>query len=184
MEEEINQNTIMNNPGRMNSDLVQIRLDCKDLHREVEEFLNGTATAETVDENGQYLATSVVVSDPLANPKGVGRIMNIIRMRINPQVVQGNFSEDMFCNYVADFREELMKQTIFNCYNWNVIDDEVDYMIDNIVGMVQPFMSRLIDNKERESYSTISSSREVVDNRGNNGLLSSLGSFGRNRGQV
>jgi hypothetical protein len=44
---------------------------------------------------------------------------------------------------------------------WNIDYNDVEIIIDSIMNMVEPFLSRLIDNKERESYSN---SARVIEN--------------------
>jgi len=58
----------------------------------------------------------------------------------------------MFDMYVEDVHVDLVCFLVNNCYNWEIDDDDIDVVVDFIMKLVIPFMTRLIDNKERESY--------------------------------
>jgi hypothetical protein len=58
----------------------------------------------------------------------------------------------LYQNYVAEVHDGLNVNLMNNLYNWEIDEDNYEPIIDFIMNLVQPFISRLIDNKERESY--------------------------------
>lgn len=156
-----------------NSTFVQLRLDTNELIYKINMFLSAKEKVTKLGKDGWY-EVEEQTSEPLANKRGVSAIVNIVQFRLNPQVVSGNFNMDQFQNYICWFRKELASQVVLNCYTWDITDSNLNYIIDNICGMVEPFMSRLIGDGERESYKQSIVSREVHSNQKQGGLFSSF----------
>jgi hypothetical protein len=51
-------------------------------------------------------------------------------------------------------RNELTKMIVINLYSWDVRTQDAESIIDFIMNLIEPFLSRLVDNKERESYAS------------------------------
>ena len=118
---------------------------------------------------------------PKANDEGIQSLLNWIRTIVNPQVVQGNFPTDspshstMYENYVFWNRVDLAQMVVVNLYKWNLNTKDANVIIDSIMNMIEPFMTRLIDNKERESYeATIQHKESTTTPNENTGLLGGL----------
>lgn len=88
----------------------------------------------------------------LANPNGVQAILSLVRSVINSQTVQGNFTRADLDDYICEVHVSLVSDIVENCYEWGIQDHKLNYIMDKIMSLVIPFMTRTIDNKERESY--------------------------------
>ena len=138
---------------------LQIRLETSQIIENVEMFLRGAIiVVKQDDETGKISTQRADRGQPKANDLGIQSLLNWLQLILNPQVVQGNFPVDspshssMYEDYVYNVRIDLSSMIITNCYNWGIIDEDIEMLIDSIMNVVEPFMTRLIDNKERESY--------------------------------
>jgi len=153
-------NTIAQINRAMNQyNLLQVRLDTSDILNQIKMFLN--AEIEIVEKDpttGQYKRSIIPLGKPYANRKGISRLMNWMQMTINAQVVQGNFPMDIkgsstkYDQFIYEFHTNLAHMLMLNLYNYGIDDEEYPMIIDSINNLVVPFMTRLIGNKERESY--------------------------------
>ena len=96
-------------------------------------------------------------------------------MIINPQNVQGNLKKEMYDDQVFYARCEITSAIIRNCVDWEIQDNKLKMIIDTILRSVELYLTRLIDNLERESYKGGFQSREViVQGAKTGGILSSI----------
>lgn len=146
---------------------MEIRLNPKRVLADIELFLSGKRKIIVTDERGQYAEVAQALGKPLANMEGINSVLQMISMRINEQVVQGNFDREQYEDNIYWTRRDLAVAIVQNCNLWGISDTKLNMIIDSIMGFLEPFMSRLIDNKERESYAQQFVSREVI-NQGNN----------------
>lgn len=151
MTEEQTQATI--NRYAASASALQLRLDTQPLLDNIEIFLRGGKIIVEQDPKGKIKSREVKMGKPKANDLGIQGILNIVSSVINPQVVQGNFDEDLYNDFIYRFHINLATNIISNCPDWKIIDEDIDVIIDFIMPLVEAFTSRLIDNKERESYS-------------------------------
>lgn len=159
---------------------LRIRLDTEEVLQRIELFLSGKRTVVNQNpETGKIESSTIKLGVAKANDDGIQSIVNWISATINPQVVQGNFPCDprgnceKYDDYVMEYHKELATLLIGNIYNWEVNEDEVDGIIEFIMLLIMPFMSRLIGDGERKSYGetmrTIESN--VMRSKGNFPLL-------------
>lgn len=152
-----NQITVLNKAIN-NYNLLQLRLDPSHLIDEIKMFLNAEIEVVNQDNDGNFKREVIPIGIPKANKRGIASILNWIQMTINPQVVQGNFTKngqgksDMYERYIEEFQKDLGDMIYINLYNYEIDENEAQCIIDAILNLVKPFMTRLIDNKERESY--------------------------------
>ena len=132
---------------------LQLRLDTQPLLDNIEVFLRGGKIIVEQDKKGRIVSRRVTMGDPKANDLGIQSIINIVGSIINPQAVQGNFDVDQYDNFIYGFHINLATNIIANSPNWKIDDKDIDVIVDFIMPLVETFSSRLIDNKERESYS-------------------------------
>lgn len=157
MEDSENRKSLYSNPVN-DYNVIQTRLDTRDLLERIELFLRGAKQGIVESEDGSIREHKIMLGKPKANDTGVQSILNWVSATVNPHTVQGNFVADkhgqseMFDNYIEEYHIELATSLVANCYNWEIDDDEIDSIIDFIMLMIIPFMSRLIDNEERKSY--------------------------------
>jgi len=157
MEEQDNYQVASTIKAMNDFNLLQIRLDTSQILEQVKMFLN--AEIEIVKEvNGQYLREVLKVGEPKANKKGVASILNWVQMSVNPQVVQGNFPLDKkglsiaYNEYIESYQKNLGQMLMVNIYDYDIREEEYEMVIDSLMNIVIPFMSRLIGDKERSSY--------------------------------
>lgn len=147
------------NGGYNSASALQIRLETNGIIENIEMFLRGAIIVVNQDEKtGKITSSRVNKGQPKASDQGIQSILNWIQLILNPQVVQGNFPVDapghssMYEEYIYAVRMDLTMIILNNCYKWNIADEDIELLIDSIMNAVEPFMTRLIDNKERESY--------------------------------
>lgn len=137
---------------------LKIRLDTTQLLDQIAAYLRGTTQIVEQDKHGAIKTRTEVTGVPKANPHGIQSIINWISATTNTQTVQGNFPIDKhgvsqrYDSYIEEYHIELTELLVVNCYHWQINDDEINGIIEFVMLMIIPFMSRLIDNKERESY--------------------------------
>jgi len=156
---EDNQSTIASINKAMNQyNLLQVRLDTSQIMNEIKMFLNAEIEIVTQTDDGKINRNVISIGKAKANKEGINSILNWLQLVVNPQAVQGNFSVDKtgfsekYEQYIEDFQKNLSTMLMVNLYNYNINEDEYEGIIDGMMNLIIPFMSRLIGNKERESY--------------------------------
>lgn len=159
-EQESSLNTTTSlNKGYNVASALQVRLDSSQIIENVELFLRGTKLVVEQDPTTNKITTKrLPLGKAKANDIGVQSVLNWIQLILNPQIVQGNFPVDspahstMYEDYIYYARIDFTEMLIINCYDWEICDNDINVIVDSIMNAVEPFMTRLIDNKERESY--------------------------------
>ena len=138
---------------------VEIRLNTNKLLEKIEIFLRGGKTVYLYNENKELQTEYVQTGKQKCNDLGVQTLHNRISGTINAQTVQGNFmlnpktqESDQYHNYIEEYNKELATLVILNLYDWDMREADAEGVINFIMLLIIPFMTRLIDNKERESY--------------------------------
>lgn len=157
---EESNNTISTINRAMNQyNLLQIRLSTDTIIDQAKMFLNSEIEVINQDANGDVRREIISIGVPKANKRGTASILNWIQMVVNPQVVQGNFPEDgkgktstMYDNYIEECQKDLMDLLMINIYKYDIDEDEIQGIVDAMMNLIKPYMTRLIGNKERESY--------------------------------
>lgn len=171
------------NQGFNQASALQIRLDTVTIIENVELFLRGAKIQVEQNEKGEIITKRIPLGKPRANDLGIQGILNWLQLVLNPQVVQGNFSTEAgkyspkYEDYIFYLRIDLAQAILINCYEWEIAEQDMDLIVDSIMSAVEPYMTRLIDNKERESYANTITHNET--NRVNEGKGFSL--FGTNK---
>lgn len=165
------------NEGFQDFSALKIRLDTYELHQRIETYLRGQRLVLSYDANGVPNETFESLGKAKANEIGIQTIMAIITGVVNPQTVQGNFDKRDFEDFMFDFHTSLARNIIANCEDWDIEDKDLNPIIDFIVHLVKPFMSRTIDNEERKGYgrSTMMSESIMNKNKARGFRLPSLG---------
>lgn len=135
-----------------NISALQIRLDTTKTVDDFKMYLSGEIIEQSVDEQGNVRTTKISMGKPKANKIGVQSIMSLITMLINTQVVQGNFTDDRYENYIEEAHKSILDHIIENMYLWGIDEHDLNHIIDTMMLIIQAYVSRLIDNKEREGY--------------------------------
>lgn len=170
---EVSYNTTSSRRNYSDSTALKLRLETKELIENIELFLKGEKILFLPDESGKIELKSLVKGKPKANDKGIQAILNFISCIVNPSVVQGNFKSDRKSGYCPGYEQYIHETEIdlscilmVNLINWDISEDDYDLIIDFIMKLIIPFMTRLIDNEERKGYSENlkAQSTEVIRN--------------------
>lgn len=170
---------ILSNQGYTNAGIIQIRLDTDLLLEKIELYLSGLKKQSQFDPKTETVREEfVAVGKPKANKEGVQAIITFIQSVVNPQTVQGNIDETRCYGIIADARMDLTKMILISRGDWDIDSKETDAIIQFCMNTIKIFLTRTIDNLERQSYGTFQT-REVQTRQDNNkGFLGGL--FGRN----
>jgi len=161
-EQPIDSNVQMyDNRGFINSSIVQIRLDTSKVIDELKIYLSGKIIMQEQNEDGTTKLVAKKLGKEKCNDQGLQSILSFVATTFNSQVVQGSYDMETWRHNIFFIRKELTKMIIISRKIWNIDYNDVEIIIDSIMNMVEPFLSRLIDNKERESYSN---SARVIEN--------------------
>jgi len=144
-----------NNGGFEGASVLQVRLDTQPIIQEIEFFLRGKEINTWVDpDTGRAIEKLENSGEPKANKRGIQAVLNYCRSLINSQVVQGNFTkEQYYFDFIKEKRIELAQRLTINYYDWELpSEDVITEIVDFIMNLIEPFLTRLIGNKERDSY--------------------------------
>ena len=141
------------NLAYMTPSALQMRLETIDKIEAIELFLSGVKTYTVQDEQtGKISIVKQKVGKRLMNDEGVSHITNYVGSIINPQVVQGNYDEEWYRNMLEMTHKRLAFIITVNRPYWEIDTNSRYSIIGFIMEYVKPYLSRLLDNKERESY--------------------------------
>ena len=163
MTEQDNKEVYMTNNENFNDfNALQVRLNTEPILKDIEFYLKGVHEIVEIDENGDPVIKRVKYSNPKANNEGVHSLLSFIKTRFNSQVVQGNIEsfEDLV-NFLSYEREDLTEFIMHNLYDWDMKEREIGGIIDIIIGQQRLFLSRLVNNAERESFNNTIQHRET-----------------------
>jgi hypothetical protein len=167
------QEYVTSNQEHVVQGVIQLRLDTQPMLDSIEAFLRGRRML------GYDQQTFKPVYGPIgstkANEEGIQTIMSWITPLFSPHTVQGNYSDrDELNGYLCYVQKGLAKVIMANREEWEIKRQDYCGIIRFIMCTAEPFFSRLIQNKERESYQ--STVRTVETNRQE--VPSSNGFFG------
>lgn len=140
--------------GYQNNGLITIRLDTQPMLDSVEAFLKGTKVIG-------YKETPMGALTPIygtagkakANDEGIQSIMAWITPLFSPHTVQGNYKDREELNqYLCYIQKGLAKYIMSNREAWGIKRQDYSGVIRMVMNTAEPFYSRLLENKERESY--------------------------------
>jgi hypothetical protein len=173
------QSMLANNAAYVNQSALEMRLDTKELLAAIQKFLTGEMAYTVQDKDtGEIKITTVKTGEPLANQIGINHIINLVSSIINPATVQGNYTDDWWRECLVRLRGQLAAIIVCNTVKWEIEPTaRKSIMVFIMDGLVVPFTSRLIDNKERESYANTIRSVEAshIHDRTHSGLLNKVG---------
>jgi len=141
---------------------IKLKLDTSPLVERTREFISGKKIEYLEDKDGNIISREVVVGLPYANEEGVRAIVNLTDMSANNHSVQGNLNRDEYYTFISGTRKELTLAIVLNCYEWDIDETKLAMIIDNLMRFIKLFLSRTIDNKERESLMSQFQTREVI----------------------
>ncbi len=153
-----NSSSERNYMSQVNSDSAVIyRLNPDEVVLRIESYLRGGYDREYYDDAlGEVRTRFVKTGDKVLNEKGVQSVMASVKSVLNASVVQGNFDEARFVKYCEELHDRLAFNLMLNKDKWGVLDNGTYHnVVGNIMSTVYPFMSRLVDNKERDGLNVI-----------------------------
>lgn len=146
------QQVTSSNQGYNTSSVIEKRLETQALLDQIETFLRGHQLIphEVAGKGIHFL--KVPCGKNKCNDVGVQSIMAFMHSIINPSVVQGNLTLEQYGNYIYETNVSLVQNIVINSDNWQISDEDIEVICDFVMSLVIPYVSRTIDNKERESY--------------------------------
>lgn len=146
---------------------LRYRLDTEQLRHEIRLFLQGK-TEELQRQENRLVQVTKDVGRRLANDVGIQRIMARLAFILNSSVVQGNLTTDRYEVFMERTRKSLAKHVFVNLYDYDIKEEEYDFVVDNIMDAVELFVSRTINDGERRSYTGWMIHNERTDTGRNN----------------
>lgn len=151
------------NNEQMISGAMSMRLDTRPFIKDFENFLRNKRTILVQDKNGQVSENEVTLGPPLATEVGIAGLSNMLQMRFNQHLAQGNFKTDFsYRDWISSVRENISIAVIDKAPDWGVRDSDVRMIIDNMMDPVEIFATRPIDDKEREHLVPAIQSKENI----------------------
>jgi hypothetical protein len=141
-------------PNRDNSFMLY-RLNTDSLTHQLRITLSGKREDIYQDEKGNIVTTEVDLAEELLNKEGQNYIINWFQGIVNSSCVQANLKEDVYWNSVASYREQIATFLFINFNSWQVKEHTFDLIVESILNTIRLFITRTIDNKERESYGEV-----------------------------
>lgn len=172
-EEERGESWNMSNDGYTAAGVIQIRLDMGPELDQIEAFLRGRRIVGYEEgSNGALLPKIVNYGSPKMNEEGVQTLMSWLTGHFSPSTVQGNFDEDRYDDYIFELDVQTRVMIATNRAKWGIKIEDFISIGDFIMLKARPFFSRLINNKERESYAQTMRSVESNSVKSGAGLMS------------
>ena len=152
MDEQIK--TTSNHAQFIEPNVLQLRLDTNELIEKIEVFISGKRITYLQDRTtGKPVAHEVKVGEPIANQSGTQCIINWLQLQLNAAVVQGYIKEvDQYFYFLERTRKTLAKILLVNSPAWKIKRENRQLIISSIMNMLELFVSRTLDNTERDSY--------------------------------
>lgn len=167
------QSTNQSNDGYTNAGVIQLRLDTGPLLDQLEAFFRGRRIIGYKEEHGAVIPVYGDVGKAKMNSIGVQSLMSWLTPLFSAHTVQGNFQtvEDLY-EFLIRLEIDIASYVYMNRYDWDISILDQDGIIDMIVNTANAFYTRLLFNKERESYAaTIKSIESSRSERDGGGLL-------------
>lgn len=149
-----NTGTNTSNDGYTTASVIQIRLDTAPMLDSIEAFLRGKRIIGYEElENGMTRPRYGASGKAKANEEGIQSIMSWLVLMFSPHAVQGNFGDRNELNeFLCYVQKGLAKYIMSNRLDWGVSRQDYSGIVRGIMVLAEPYFSRLIENKERESY--------------------------------
>lgn len=143
----------IDNYAYTNANAIQIRLDTSQILQQIKSFLEGKYIEPSQDPTtGEISWNEISSGQPKANTQGIQALMGYLHSVVNTGVVQGNLDRDQYDMYLYHFHKKLLKMTMLNLYRWDINPYEYPLITSHIMNTVEPFLSRTINDGERNSY--------------------------------
>lgn len=170
-EKNLGQGLLTTNVGAYTEGALQLRLQTEELLNKIQSHLSGYRFSIMQDEDGEIKTIKIPMGSQRCNEKGVQDIMQYLQAIINPSTVQGNFTIEGYDTYIFECREELNNMIFNNIDEYEMDEKNYNGVINFIIKLIEPFISRVIDNEERKSYAQTIKTTESATLQQNKGIL-------------
>ena len=161
----------VSNEGFTNAGVISLRLDTNPLLESIEANLKGTKIIGYKENEGAFIPITATIGRAKCNELGVQSIMTWLTPIISPHTVQGNYKTvDDLNEYLIRLEIDFFCYLMINIHKFDIDEYEIDGIVDMIINTSEPFFTRLIDNKERESYGQTMVHRESRSMESNGGF--------------
>lgn len=157
-----------------------IRLDTNPILKKFAVLLTGKEYHLDRDEKGGVTVSELKIGDAICNLKGAHALINTLGFVLNPQVVQGYFHADKsgfsrkYEAYIEEIHKNLSANIMENLHNWKIEINHYNLIVDNIMHCLQPFLTRLLNNTERDSFGKSLQSKDHTIIRPDQGPIKKL----------
>lgn len=131
---------------------LKIRLDCSMLKMQIQNFLEGKQESIERSRDGNLLIKVKPTGKKMANDMGIQRIMSYVEHFVNPHVFQGNLEREQYEIMMERTRQEFALILATNMYEYEIEEDELELITDNVLNLIENTTTRSIDNEERKSF--------------------------------
>lgn len=160
----------------LSSSALQMRLDTKELLDETRTFFSGERIITTQDEDGKINISKVSEGRRLMNNLGVSHLINNLALILNPSTVQGNYTSEFWREECRRKRKAFAGLVVANRLIWELEPSALRSVTEALASAYIAFLSRPVDNKERESYAnTIKSVESSTMQTQGSGILNKVG---------
>jgi len=166
-----NSNTMVT--GGSSEGVIKLRLDTNDIITKTELFLRGKKIVSYINEDtNEHVLKVENIGTALMNEEGIQCVLLTLNQTVSSIGVQGNWKPVYFEQFIAEVDSNFSCDLWVNLRKWSVKLENYNVICNSMMNLLQEFASRIVDNKERESYGlSMKTSESVVQN---NGRTSSL----------
>lgn len=136
----------------MSESIMRYRLEMQTLLQDIELYLGGKRVEIETTTDGKTYEKVIQAGTPLMNQRGVYSVISSLRLLLGPHTVQGNTDRDQYENLIEEINIYLATDFMINRVKWHVRVEDYPLILDVLVSTILLFISRTIENKERESY--------------------------------
>lgn len=158
--------------------VIEKRLDNTEVKQKIRMYLSGIRVDTVVDEETNDVKRQYVQNEEHAklNDEGIQAVMSIVESFLNPSVVQGNTDDDEYKELIANFNDNVAEHLFINQDEYDLSDKDYGLICNKLRFMARLYISRTINDRERESYESTMQVNETqtVNQDNNNGFLSKL----------
>ena len=160
-------------PANDNYDTFSLRTDPTILLKQIELQLRNEY--EEKNKEGQIIKKKIPGTKPICNEQGIQEILQRAKSVINNHTVQGN-QKTMEEHYrrMREIADSLTTFIYSNYEDWELELRKVNSVTDGIYFLTDIFLTRTLDNKERELYGETykeNTNREVKTEKSRGGFL-------------
>lgn len=131
---------------------LRVRLDTETLIKRLEIYLSGKQIVLYKDDNNKVQRKEITIGKKLLNDLGVHRVMMRVTSTMNTHMAQANLDKDEYYRVISDFHESIADELFVNMEEYELNQNNYSSLVDAIVLPVRVFLTRPVDNLERESF--------------------------------